>query len=108
MINGDLVAARVRFFKTLGDRTRVEIMELLSDCQEMSVSEISQKLAKEHNVISHHLGCLKNAGIVKAKRHGRSVIYSMMNSDTVKLFRFADKHIVTVLDNILSCKYVRD
>jgi DNA-binding transcriptional ArsR family regulator len=108
MIDGDLLTARVHFFRTLGDRTRIEILELLSNCQEMTVSEISEKLAKEHNLISHHLGCLKNAGIVKAKRGGKNVIYSMMNRETVKLFRFADDHILSVLDNILSCKYVKD
>ncbi len=108
MIGGDLLTARAHFFRSLGDRTRMEILELLSDLEEMTVSEISEKLAKEHNLISHHLGCLKNCGIVKAKKDGKNAIYSLRKSEIVNILRSADEHITSVLDSILSCKYVKD
>ena len=56
MIDGDLQAARAHFFKALGDRTRLDILKMLSERKPLSVTEIYQKLGHPFNVESHVLG----------------------------------------------------
>lgn len=107
MIDGDLITAREHLFKALGDRTRLEIIEMLREFGEMSVSDIQAKLGKEQNLISHHLACLKNCGIVTSKKDGKSVIYSIRNKRILRLITISDEHVRSLLESVLSCEIVK-
>jgi DNA-binding transcriptional ArsR family regulator len=107
MIDGDLITAREHLFKALGDRTRLEIIEMLREFGEMSVSDIQAKLEKEQNLISHHLSCLKNCGIVSSRKNGKSVIYSIRNKRILKLITISDEHVRSLLESVLSCEIVK-
>ncbi len=107
MIDGDLITAREHLFKALGDRTRLEIIEMLMEFGEMSVSDIQAKLGKEQNLISHHLSCLKNCGLVKSKKNGKSVIYSIRDKRISKLLAITDEHVRSLLESVLSCEIVK-
>ncbi len=107
MIHADMNTARAHLFRALGDMTRLEILKLLDNAGSLSVSEICGRLKKEQNLISHHLGCLKNCGLVKTERNGRSIIYSIKDEKILKLLEIADSHIVNVLEGILSCEVVK-
>ena len=107
MIDGDLITAREHLFKALGDRTRLEIIEMLREFGEMSVTDIQIKLGKEQNLISHHLSCLKNCGIVKSKKNGKSVIYSIRDKRISKLLAITDEHVRSLLESVLSCEIVK-
>lgn len=106
MIHADLSTLRAYLFRALGDRTRLEILRLLEGGS-MSVSKVCGRLGKEQNLISHHLGCLRNCGLVKTERKGRSIIYSIRDERVLKLLEIADSHIRDVLEGILSCEVVR-
>ncbi len=108
MIHADLATLRVHLFRALGDITRLEILRLIEESGPMPVSLICEKLKKEQNLISHHLGCLRNCGFVKTERNGKSIIYSIRNERVLKLLEIADNHIVDVLEGILSCEVVKD
>lgn len=107
MIDGDLITAREHLFKALGDRTRLEILEMLREFGEMSVTDIQIKLGREQNLISHHLSCLKNCGIVKSKKNGKSVIYSIRDKRISKLLAITDEHVKSLLESVLSCEIVK-
>ncbi|MBI5746738.1 MAG: winged helix-turn-helix transcriptional regulator [Nitrospirae bacterium] len=107
MIDGDLITAREHLFKALGDRTRLEIIEMLIEFGEMSVTDIQAKLGKEQNLISHHLSCLKNCGLVKSKKNGKSVIYSIRDKRISKLLAITDEHVRSLLESVLSCEIVK-
>ncbi len=107
MIDGDLITAREHLFKALGDRTRLEIIEMLIEFGEMSVTDIQIKLGKEQNLISHHLSCLKNCGLVKSKKNGKSVIYSIRDKRISKLLAITDEHVRSLLESVLSCEIVK-
>ena len=63
------------FVKALADETRQDILELLQD-REMSVGEIAACFRQTQPTISHHLGLLRRAGVVLARREGQQVYYT--------------------------------
>ncbi|MBI3811350.1 MAG: helix-turn-helix transcriptional regulator, partial [Nitrospirae bacterium] len=93
MIDGDLQTARVHFFKALGDRTRLDILKMLSDGKPLTVTVIYQKLGHAQNLISHHLACLKNCGLVTADRQGQQTFYRLRTKNVLKLLSLTDAHI---------------
>ena len=72
-------------FKVLGDQTRVKILfTLIKD--EMCVCDIAELLEMSQSAISHQLRVLKQMDLVKNRREGKTVFYSL-----------ADGHIKTIL-----------
>ncbi len=72
-----------RFFKALADETRVKILRLL-EVREMCVCEIMVALDLTQPTASHHLGLLKNAGIIADRKEGKWVFYSLANPRIVE------------------------
>ena len=73
------------FFKVFGDTTRLKILYVLL-CSEMCVYDISAVLGMSQSAISHQLRVLKQQDLVKHRREGKTIFYSL-----------ADAHIVTIL-----------
>lgn len=73
------------FYKVFGDPTRVKILYVLSQ-SEMCVCDIANLLGMGQSAISHQLRVLKQMRLVKFKRDGKTVFYSL-----------ADGHIETIL-----------
>lgn len=73
------------FFKVFGDATRLKILYVLL-CSEMCVYDISAVLGMSQSAISHQLRVLKQLDLVKHRREGKTIFYSL-----------ADAHIVTIL-----------
>lgn len=107
MLEGDLNLARARFFRALGDETRIAIIYALKKNRSMSVNEICSAVKKEQSNVSHHLACLRNCGIVQVKKNGKSVVYSPKNSETAKILRLSERHIRGVIESILACEVVK-
>ena len=63
-------------FKIFGDSTRIRILYVLFE-SEMCVYDIAQLLSMTQSAISHQLRLLKQARLVKFRREGRTVIYSL-------------------------------
>lgn len=66
----------VEFAKALADKTRQKIMALCC-CRELSVNEIVDALDVTQPTVSHHLAILKRAGLVRTKRRGKQVFYTL-------------------------------
>ncbi len=64
-------------FKALGDPTRIRIVQMLAKNGEMCVCKIMEELSMTQPAVSHHLACLKHAGIVHARRQGQWIHYSL-------------------------------
>jgi ArsR family transcriptional regulator, arsenate/arsenite/antimonite-responsive transcriptional repressor len=62
--------------KAIGDEHRLEILRMLSG-GEMCACEIHGPLGIPQNLASHHLKALRDAGLVKTRREGRWIIYSL-------------------------------
>jgi len=68
-------AARV--FEALANETRLKIIKLLQE-GERHVEELTQTLGLAQSTVSHHLRVLKDAGLVRAEKRGRSMYYSIV------------------------------
>lgn len=73
------------FFKIFGDSTRIRILYVLM-CSEMCVCDIAQSLNMTQSAISHQLRILKQIDLVKNRRDGKTIFYSL-----------SDGHITTIL-----------
>src|SRR6266404_5967551 len=65
-----------RYLKALADPERLKIVQCLQTGPK-NVSEPSSLLAQELVNVSHHLGVLRNAGLVQDERRGKFIVYSL-------------------------------
>ncbi len=65
-------------FKALGNETRLKIIETLM-IKEHNVSDLTRISNKDQTTVSRHLSTLVNAKIIKQKRLGRNIYYSIIN-----------------------------
>ena len=79
-------------FKILGDTTRTKILFSL-DQNEMCVCDIANVLGMSKSSISHQLGTLRRTGIVKCKRIGKEVYYTLDDEHIKQLFEVGLEHI---------------
>ena len=75
----------VRIFKALSDETRVRIIKLLEH-GELCVCDIGAALGMVQPKVSFHLGVLKNSGLLKDRKQGKWVHYSLDESEMFKRF----------------------
>jgi DNA-binding transcriptional ArsR family regulator len=76
----DLVA---KYFRGLGDPTRLRILELLRDEGELSVGELASRLGVAQPKVSNHLACLRWCGFIEARREHR-VVYNRIADTRVE------------------------
>lgn len=80
-------------FKMFGDSTRVKILFLLFE-SELCVCAIAELLCMEQSAISHQLKKLKEASLVKSRRQGKTVFYSLADDHVYELVRLAFAHLI--------------
>ncbi len=81
------------FFKVFGDNTRIKIIFLLGK-SEMCVNEISTFLDLHQPACSHQLRILKNARLVKQRRDGKSIYYSLDDDHVRDIITRGFEHIM--------------
>ncbi|SMO57118.1 ArsR/SmtB family transcription factor [Melghirimyces algeriensis] len=64
------------YYKALGDQTRLRILSLLK-CEELCVCELVEILQLSQPTVSQHMRRLKSIGLVKERRQGQWVFYSL-------------------------------
>lgn len=75
---------KAEFFKVLSSPIRIAILDSLRN-GETSVNEISTLVDQEQSVVSQHLAILRNKNLVKYRKQGNSVFYSVADNDIFKL-----------------------
>lgn len=83
--DSEILYSLADLFKTFGDPTRIRILTALSR-QELCVCDIAELLGMTQSAISHQLRILKQMKLVKFRRDGKTVYYSL-----------ADSHVSTIL-----------
>lgn len=81
------------FFKVFGDTTRIRILYTLFQ-SEMCVCDIAHLLEMSQSAISHQLRVLKQAKLVKFRKEGRVVYYSLDDDHVKAIFDQGYKHIL--------------
>lgn len=80
-----------RFFKTFGDCTRLRILMALAE-SELCVCDIAAVLGMQHSAISHQLSLLGRERLVKHRREGKVVYYSLNDSHVKTLLEQGFEH----------------
>ena len=92
MPDTEMLYELAELFKVFGDTTRVRILYALS-AQEMCVCDIAELLEMTHSSISHQLRVLKQARLVKFRKEGKSVFYSLDDCHISQIFSCGLEHI---------------
>ena len=79
-------------FKILGDSTRTKILWIL-DHHEMCVCDIANVLNMTKSSISHQLAILREVGIVRFRRNGKEVYYTLDDEHISRLYEIGLEHI---------------
>lgn len=82
--------------KTIAHPIRLAIVEALDHHDSLSVSELMKETNTEQSLLSHHLIKMKDKGVLKSERRGKSIYYEL-----------TDKHITNIFDCMANCSFVQ-
>ena len=88
----DSAAALADTFKVLGDVTRVRILDALAR-DEVPVCDLAEMLGVTQSAVSHQLRLLRQARLVKSRRDGQHIYYTLDDQHIVKLFEQGLEHV---------------
>lgn len=71
--------------KAVAHPTRINIVDLLDQQKECSVSELSELLDCEQSLLSHHLTNMRDKGILSVRREGKNMFYSLTDKTITKI-----------------------
>lgn len=81
----------VQLFKIFSDFTRLKIIDLLTD-GEHCVQDISDKLETSQSAISHQLKLLRDLNVVKTRKQGKQVFYSLQDNHIKEIYLMGYSH----------------
>jgi len=96
----DLVA---KYFRGLGDPSRLRILELLRDEGELSVGDLVDRLALAQPKVSNHLACLRWCGFVAARRDGRTVYNRIADARVQEMLDLARSLLADNAEHVAAC-----
>lgn len=79
-------------FKVFGDSTRIRILFVLFEC-EVCVCDLAEALNMTQSAISHQLKILKQSKLVKSRRDGKSIFYSLADDHVRTIIAMGIEHI---------------
>ena len=88
----ELLYDLAELFKVFGDSTRIKILYALFEA-ELCVCDIAQLLSLTQSAVSHQLRVLKNARLVKPRREGKTVFYSLADDHVRKIIAQGMEHV---------------
>jgi ArsR family transcriptional regulator, lead/cadmium/zinc/bismuth-responsive transcriptional repressor len=92
LLPDDIILTLAEMFRVLGDPTRVRIINALS-LEELCVCDIASLLGTTRSAISHQLRLLRTLRVVRFRRAGKIVYYTLDDSHIGNLFREGLNHI---------------
>jgi ArsR family transcriptional regulator len=101
----DLVA---KYFRGLGDSTRLRILELLRAEGELSVGEVVRRLGLPQPQVSNHLTCLRWCGFIEARREHRVVYNRIADARVVGLIDVAHALLEDNAEHVAACCRIDD
>ncbi len=96
----------MKFFKGLGDSTRLRIVEALLE-KERNVSELIKLIRAPQSNISNHLACLKWCGYITSRKEGTSVYYQITDDRVKKIVGLAREIIADHAENLYACTRIK-
>lgn len=91
-LSSEEIIALAEIFKTLGDGTRIKILHALSQ-QELCVCDLAEVVELSQSLVSHQLRLLRNLRLVRFRKEGKNVFYSLDDEHIINLFSQGLAHI---------------
>jgi DNA-binding transcriptional ArsR family regulator len=84
-IESDKLDRAAYVLKAVAHPTRINIIDLLDQEKELSVTELSELLQCEQSLLSHHLTNMRDKGILSVRRDGKNMYYSLTDKTITKI-----------------------
>ena len=92
MLKENTIQEISEIFKDLGDNTRIKILNSIEDC-ELCVRDIRECVNMSRSAVSHQLRILKQAKLVKYRKSGKEVYYSLDDDHVTQIVSCAKEHV---------------
>lgn len=92
LLSEPTVAALAETFRVLGDATRIRILDAISRT-ELCVGEIATLLGLSESAVSHQLRLLRGMRLVRPRRAGQMIFYTLDDQHIVRLFEQGLEHV---------------
>ena len=96
----DLVA---KYFRALGDPTRLRVLRLLQAEGELSAGELTRRLGQPQPKVSNHLACLRWCGFVATRRQHRVIYYQLADQRVAAMLELADGLLDDNAEHVAAC-----
>ncbi len=80
-LDSQLLEETANMLRAIAHPMRIAILGFLNKDDELTVTEIHEKLGIEQSTTSHHLGILKDKGVLNSKRVGKNTFYSLKHTN---------------------------
>ena len=84
-LTSDQLEKASAMLKAIAHPVRIAILDQLEDGRKLSVSELHESLNIEQSTASHHLGIMKDKGILVSKREGKKIFYFIKDTHFNKI-----------------------
>jgi ArsR family transcriptional regulator, cadmium/lead-responsive transcriptional repressor len=95
-----------KYFRALGDPTRVRILELLREHGELSVGALVARLGQSQPKVSNHLACLRWCGFVDTRRDHPTIYYRVADERVTQLLALAHALLSDNAEHVAACRRV--
>ncbi|MDQ6729654.1 MAG: metalloregulator ArsR/SmtB family transcription factor [Actinomycetota bacterium] len=92
-----------KYFRGLGDATRLRILEVLEQRGELPVGELVTAVGQSQSKVSNHLACLRWCGFVEAQRHGRSIRYRVADERVSQVIALGRQLLADNAEHVAVC-----
>lgn len=99
---GSALTAAACMFRSLGDSTRLAIVQHLA-LGEHRVVDLTTHLGLAQSTVSAHLACLRDCGLVQSRPHGRASMFSLAHPELFELLSAAEKLLASTGDAVVLC-----
>ncbi len=97
MLDDEILLLTADFYKALSDSTRIKIINALDEA-ELCVCDISALLNMTKSAVSHQLQNLKEMDLIKSRRQGKEVFYSLADEHVRQVFEISLEHVLEELN----------
>ena len=101
----DLVA---KYFRGLGDLSRLRILSLLRREGEVSVGDLAERLQLPQPKVSNHLACLRWCGFVEARRESRTVYNRIADARVAAMLDLAESLLADNAEHVAACCVIEE
>jgi DNA-binding transcriptional ArsR family regulator len=98
-LEADLIA---KYFRVLGERTRLRILELVAE-GERSVGALASELGESQPKISNHLACLRWCGFVTTRREHRTIYYALADDRVAEVIALGRALLYENAEHVAAC-----